>query len=999
MKKGTKLNGLSKHFLFMAIGIFFSLSAFAQQITVRGHVKNEAGEAIIGASVTQQNSANGVISDINGDFSIKVPNNATLEISFIGYITQKVALKGQTNLTLILKENQQVLNEVVVVGYGTMKKSDLTGAVSSVSSKDLVNAPVANIGEALQGRASGVQIINSGAPGSNVTLKIRGLGTINNSDPLLVIDGVPTDMPLNALNMNDVETVDVLKDASATAIYGSRGANGVVIISTKKGKSDQNSLSLSANYGIQEATSVPDLLNASEFAALHNEIMANAGMAQNPAWADPSSLGKGTDWLGELLGTAVIQNYSLSYSGGSEKSRYYVSGSVLDQDGIVRNTTYRRFTMQFNHDATVFPWLKFINKLTLSHDIKKQGTYNIRETMAALPTQPLYFDDGSWSGPVGNSEWVGGIRNPIGTTEVEKQQTKGYNILGNVSAEITFFKGFNFKTLGGIDAKFWDYNNFSPAYDWKPIPNVNSYKYQGSNKSLTYLWDNYFTYDNSFGMHKINVMAGMSAQNNKYEYFNGAKDTFLRDENNQLDNGTEIKSLNGNTSEWALLSFMARANYSYADKYLLTATVRRDGSSRFGEGNKWGTFPSFSAAWRISEESWFKKSTLLGDIKLRAGYGVTGNQNIGNYSFSSVYNTGVYTFNGNTVSTLVAHKMPNPGVRWEEVQQTNIGVDLGLFNQRVNLSLDAYIKNTNDMLVPMAVPISTGYSDEDRPDVNAGKVQNKGIELTLMTQNFKGTFEWNTRFNVSYNTNKIKDLNSDTPMFMNTIEMSNVTIQAVSHPINSFYGFVTDGIFQNDEEVDKHAVQVVGGTAPGDIRFKDLDNNGVIDDNDRTYIGNPTPNWMFSMDNSLSYKGFDLAIFLQGVAGNDIYNANRIWQEGMSIPQNQTTEVLNRWTGEGTSNVMPRAVYGDPNKNTRHSDRFIEDGSYLRIKNLTLGYTLPKHIVKKAMMNNARIYISCENLYTFTSYSGFDPEVGLNGIDLSVYPLTRTYSIGLNINF
>lgn len=1000
MKKSMKAKGYGCRLLFIIIGLFFSLGAFAQQqVTVKGHVKDATGEPVIGASIMWEVQQMGTITDIDGNFSINVSADAVLTVSFVGYVTQKVPVNGKNDFTITLLEDTKVLEEVVVVGYGTMKKSDLTGAVSSVGSKVMADKPVANIGEALQGRASGVQIINSGKPGSNVTLKIRGLGTINNSDPLVVIDGVPTDLGLNALNMDDVETVDVLKDASATAIYGSRGANGVVMITTKKGKSGEGTLSLKANYGIQQVTGMPEMLNAAQYAALNNEMMQHAGKELNPAWADPASLGKGTDWLDLLFRTASMQNYSVSYSGGSEKSNYYVSGSVFDQEGIVINTGYRRYTVQFNGEAKPLSWLKFSNKLTLSHDIKKQGSYDIRKTMAALPTQPLYFEDGGWSGPTGRAEWEGDIRNPIGTATLESQKTRGYNVLGNISAEISIYKGLTFKTVGGLDAKFWDATNFSPAYDWKPIANEKSVLYKSSDKSLTYLWDNYFTYDGTFGKHKVNVMAGMSAQNNVYDFFNGTKNSFLRDQNHQMSNGTVMQALEGSGSEWALLSYIARANYSYADRYLLTATVRRDGSSRFANGHRWGTFPSFSAAWRVSEESWFKKTSALSDLKLRIGYGATGNQNIGNYSFASVYNTGVYVFNGSTVASLVAHKMPNPTVTWETVKQANIGVDLRLLDQRVNFSLDAYLKNTVDMLVPMAVPISTGYSDEDVPSINAGKVQNKGIELTLQTQNLRGVVEWNTSLNVSYNTNKIKNLNGNTPLYQNQIEMSNVSIQATGHPINSFYGFVTDGIFQTQEEVDNHAVQVEGGTAPGDIRFKDLDNNGVINDNDRTFIGNPTPDWMFSLTNNLHYRNFDLEIFFQGVAGNEIYNANRIWQEGMSVPQNQTTAVLHRWTGAGTGNSMPRAVYSDPNKNTRHSDRFIENGSYLRLKNVTLGYTFPKQWMEKIKVKNARIYLSGQNLFTITSYSGFDPEVGMNGIDNSVYPLTRTYSVGVNINF
>lgn len=980
--------------------LFISASVLqAQDITVTGTVKDATGEPVIGASILDPATNVGTISDYDGNFSIRVGKTAVLKVSYIGYQTKNVRVEGKSNLHIALQENTELLDEVVVVGYGVSKKSDLTGSVSSVSSKDLKNAAVANVGEALQGRASGVQIINSGAPGSNVSIKIRGLGTINDSNPLLVIDGVPTDLALNALNMDDVQSVDVLKDASATAIYGSRGANGVIIITTKKGKAGKATLSFKANYGIQKATSVPELLNAAEYAALSNDMMENARMDKNPAWVDPSSLGKGTDWMNELLQNGHLQDYALSYSGGGENNTYYVSAGILEQSGIVRNTDYRRYTFQFNNDAKVFSWLKFANNLTFSHDVKKNGSYNVRNTMAALPTQSVKNDDGSWSGPDGQAYWVGDIRNPIGTTELNKSTTKGYNLLGNISAEIFLFKGFSFKTTGGLDAKFWFNDSFTPAYAWKPIAVETSYKYESSNRSFTYLWDNFFNYNNTFGKHSVNAIAGMSAQHNQYRFLSGAKDTFLRPENNQIDNGMEVNSLNGNTSEWALLSYIVRANYTFDNKYMLTATVRRDGSSRFGKENRWGTFPSFSGAWRISEESWFNKTTWLSDLKLRAGFGITGNQNIGNYGFASVYNLGVYSFNGNMVNTLVPHKMPNPNIRWEEVKQTNIGVDVSLLNQRIYVSLDAYLKNTNDMLVPMSVPISSGYSDQDVPDVNAGKVQNKGLELSINTQNFTGAFEWNTSFNISFNKNKIKDLNSDTPMFHNSIAGAGVTIQAVGHPINSFYGYVTDGIFQNQEEVDNHAVQSEGKTAPGDIRFKDLNNDGVIDDKDRTYIGNPTPDVMFALTNNFSYRNFDLEIFFQGVAGNEIYNANRIWQEGMSVPQNQLKDVIYRWNGEGSTNLIPRAVYGDPNKNTRHSDRFIENGSYLRLKNLTLGYTLPAKISRKVFMENFRVYFTAQNLFTISKYSGFDPEVGVNGIDLSNYPLTRSFSFGLNVKF
>lgn len=991
----------------LILTLLFTLHLSAQnKRTITGTILDEKGESIIGASVAVKGTANGTITDIDGKFSLDVNENDILAITYVGFLAQEIPVTGKSNLQITLKENAEMLDEIVVVGYGVMRKRDLTGAVSSIDSKSMQDKPVANIGEALQGRASGVQIINSGAPGSNVSIRIRGISTINNSEPLLVIDGVPTDLSLNALNMDDVQTVDVLKDASATAIYGSRGANGVVIITTKKGKSGDGVVSFSANWGIQNATSMPDMLNASQFASYHNDMIANysgtENLMQRPDFADPTTLGKGTDWMDELFRTSTIQNYSVSYSGGTDKSNYYVSAGILDQEGIVTDTSYKRYTVQFNGESKVKPWLKLGNNVTLSHDAKKQGSYSIRDAMAAQPTQPVYNEDGTYSGPGNPAYWYGDIKNPLGNAKVNSQTTKGYNLLGNIFAEINFFDKVTFKTLGGIDFKFWDKENFSPKYDWKPISQPESYRYEESNKSLTYLWDNTLTYIDTFNEnHHLNVMIGSSAQNNVYNKMNASVQGFLSDKNNQLSNGLNQPTVGGTKNDWALLSFMGRVNYNYTDKYLLTLTVRRDGSSRFSKDNRWGTFPSVAAAWRLSEEAFYQKNKWVNDIKVRAGYGVTGNQwGINEYAYFTKLKTGQYVFNGTPVSTLYPLVMPNPDVKWETVKQWNAGIDLSLIDQRINLSLDGYIKNTTDMLVPMAVPITTGYSDIYVPSINAGKVRNTGWELTISSRNLTGELEWNTDLNVSYNKNKVISMNEGVPLFTgDDINMTKVLVNAEGNPINSFYGYVTNGLFQNWDQVNNASIQVPGGTAPGDIRFSDLDNNGVINDNDRTYIGNPTPEWSFSMNNSFAYKNFDLQIFLQGVAGNDIYNANRIWQEGMAVPQNQTAKVLDRWTGEGTSNSVPRAVYSDPNKNARHSSRFVEDGSYLRIKNLTLGYTLPQAISKKAYLQTVRMYMSCQNLYTMTKYSGFDPEVGANGIDLSTYPLTRTISFGVNVKF
>lgn len=983
------------------IGMLLPMCMFAQQITVQGVVKDQTGETVIGASVMEKGTTNGTITGIDGDFSLNMSPNGTLVVSFVGYKTQEVQVKGQKQLQVVLSEDAEMLDEVVVIGYGTMKKSDLTGAVSSIGNKDIKDSPVSNLGQAIQGKISGVQIVDAGKPGDNVSIKIRGLGSINNCDPLVVIDGVPTDLGLSSLNMADVERLDVLKDASATAIYGSRGANGVVMITTKRGTEGKGKLAVSANYSFQNATNVPSLLNAAQYAELSNDMMVNSGRNPNPEWANPSELGAGTDWMDELLRTGVMQNYTVSYSGGNEKSHYYVSGGFLDQSGIVKSVNYRRFTFQSNSDAQVLKWLKFSNNITFSADTKKSGSYNIGDALKALPIYPVKNEDGSWSGPDGNSEWYGSTRNPIGPTELNKSQTDGYNFLANLTAELTFTKWLKFKSTFGYDAKFWFIDNFTPKYNWKPTPTEETSRYKSDNKSFTYLWDNYFLFDHTFAeKHRVGLMAGMSAQWNTNDYLNAQKNVFMFDNVHEMDNGEEMYAIGGNETEWALLSYMARVNYSYEDRYLLTATIRRDGSSRFGKKHRWGTFPSVSVAWRASQEKWFPKNDYINDLKVRAGYGVTGSQaSVGNYSYLASYNTSVYPFgisSGNQTA-LVSSTLANPYIHWEEVAQTNIGFDASLFNSRVMFSFDAYLKETRDMLVKASIPITSGFEDTTTTYTNAGKVRNQGIEMSLHTINLTGELGWETNLTATYNKNKIKDLNSDVPYYINQINNSYVTMLAKDYPINVFYGYVTDGIFQNQSEVNTHAVQP--GAEPGDIRFRDLNNDGVINDSDRTVIGNPNPSWLFSMNNSLSYKGFELSVFLQGIAGNKIYNANNIDNTGMAAAYNQTTDVLKRWQGEGTSNSMPRAVFGDPNQNTRVSDRFVENGSYLRLKNITLSYTFPKQWLQKARIENARLSLSCENVATITGYSGFDPEVGINGIDQNRYPISRTFSLGLNFNF
>lgn len=985
----------------LVIGMLLPLCLHAQQINVTGVVRDISGMGIPGASVIENGTSNGTIADVDGTFSIKVPANAVLQISCMSYLTVEENVGSRSFIEVVLKDDTELLDEVLVIGYGTIRKSDLTGAVSAVTNEKFKDSPVPNVGQALQGKVAGVQIIDSGTPGSNVNIKVRGLGSINNCDPLIVIDGVPTDLGINAINTNDIERIDVLKDASSAAIYGSRGANGVVMITTKRGSEGKGRISVNANTSFQNAANMPKMLNASQYAALSNDMMSASGKNSNPEWADPSVLGAGTSWLDEMLGTGIMQNYTVSYAGGNDKSHYYVSGGYLDQSGIVRNVGYNRFTFQSNSDAQVFDWLKFTNSITFSADTKKSGEYGISTIMGALPVFGVKDENGEWTGPEGNSEWYGSTRNVVGVNEMNRSETKGYNILANLTAEISFTRWLKFKSTFGYDAKFWFTDSFTPKYDWKPTKVEQSSRYKSDNKSFTYLWDNYFLFDKTFaGSHRLGIMAGTSAQWNKYDWLNTQKNDFMFDNIHEMDNGLKMYEIGGNMSEWSLFSFMARVNYSYADKYLLTATVRRDGSSRFGPESRWGTFPSMSLAWRMSKEDWFPRHSAVNDLKIRAGYGVTGSQaSVGNYGYLALYDMGIYSFgkDGKEQSTLFARTLSNPSLHWEEVAQTNFGVDASFLDSRIQFSVDAYLKDTRDMLVKASIPITSGFEDTSTTYTNAGKVRNKGVELSLHSVNLAGEWNWETDINATYNTNKIIDLNSDVPNYINQVKNSYVTMLANGYPINVFYGYVTDGIFQNAAEVAKHAIQP--GAEPGDIRFRDLNNDGVINDSDRTVIGNPNPTWLFSMNNRVEWHGLELSVYLQGVAGNKIYNANNIDNIGMASATNQTTAVLGRWTGEGTSNTMPRAVYGDPNQNCRVSDRFVENGSYLRVKNITLAYSFPEKLLRNIHLEGLRVALSCENVATFTNYSGFDPEVSINGIDASLYPIPRTFSVGINVNF
>jgi TonB-linked SusC/RagA family outer membrane protein len=1000
-------------YLFMMAGLVCTLDASAfkaadilqLQQQVSGTIYDEQRQPLPGATVIELGTNNSTSTDVDGKFTLSLTTpSPVLVVSYIGFTEQRFTVTGTTADVQLVSEST-TLNDVVIIGYGKARAKDLTGAVSTVDLNKTKSQPVSDIGQAIQGRAAGVQVYSSGEPGGNVTFRVRGTGTIANNNPLIVVDGMPLNGGLNQLNMNDVESISILKDASSTAIYGARGANGVVIVTTKRGSKQAGStLSFDTFTAVQSAVNTVDVLNGSQFAGLNNDILTNAGLTPNPAWADPSTVGRGTDWVGTLFNPEVMTSHTLSYGNKSEKSNLYVSGNYFKQKGIVLGTEYERFVVQFNSDTRFNDNVKFGNSVKLNHDIKRRGDYNIQNALLANPTQPIRDENGNYTGPTGNPLYSGDILNPIGQANRVETSTKGYNLQGNIFTEITFLKHFTFKSLAGVEANFWFDRTWSPKYSWGSDVQANSYLSEGTNRSITLLWDNTVTYDARFDKHHINAVVGSSAQQNKYNFLNGSIQKFASDNTQQIDNGTLQPTVGGNASEWVIMSYLGRVNYDFDEKYYVTATIRRDGSSRFGGNNKWGWFPSGALAWRISGEKFMENLTAVNDLKLRLGYGITGNQEIGNYAFSSAYNTVVYNFNNTYVGAVVPTVLPNTNVKWEGQEQFNAGIDAAFLNSRINVTLDAYIKNTNDMLVPMSVPVTSGYSDIYVPSINAGKIVNKGIELALSTKNFVNEFQWSTDVVFSYNKNKVESINGDTAIITGSTGLnSSISLIQAGYPVNVFYGYVTDGIFQTQADVNAHAVQMPGtnpatSTAPGDVRFRDLNSDGIINDKDRTYLGNPNPDFTFSINNSFSYKNFDLSIFFQGVYGNDIFNANRMYTESMSVINNQTTETLGRWNGVGTSNSMPRAVYGDPNGNARVSDRFVEDGSYLKLKNINLGYTFPSETFKN-VFSSARVYFSAQNVFTITNYKGFDPEVSVNGMDNNVYPVTRIFSLGLNVAF
>lgn len=989
-----------------------------QQQTVKGIVKGPDGLPVIAANISQKGTNNATITDLYGNFTLNITGqHPVLVISYIGYVTTEVNVSGRAFIEIVLQEDVEALDEVVVVGYGTMRKKDVTGAVSSVRTEDITKNATSNVMQAIAGKMSGVQVVqNSGTPGGDVSILIRGVGTINDASPLYVIDGVPVSGGMWYLNPNDVESIDVLKDASATAIYGSRGANGVVMVTTKQAQEGHTEINFDYSYGIQHTAKTYDMLNALQYAALHNEMRTNAGpeYSLNPAFSDPESLGTGTDWMDAIFRTAPMQKVNLSMLGGNQKISHATSLGYYTQDGIMKNSSYNRLSLQSNISSKIVSNVTVRANVNLSAENRRTqpvGTV-IQNAMRILPSIPIQDENGEYAGPTGNAEWNGNALNPVAIINEQNYRMKGFRMLSNISLEWEIIKGLKFKTTGGAELGY-DYNNsYIPKYKWGMNESKNTMQTVSSAYEQLYLWDNTLNYDKSFGKHRINAMVGTSYQEYKKESVSASGSGRASELTTELDNATKATDVGGNSLRWALMSYMARLHYSYDDRYLVTATFRADGSSKFGKDNRFGYFPSFAAAWNIGNESFMQSVKPISQLKLRVGYGQTGNQNIGAYAFADklsvngVYNFGSQRgFESNLVNLIYPYLLSNPSVKWEAVEQYNVGVDIGFLKNRIVANLDFYVKNTRDMLTKKPVPQTSGTSLEqaDWPPVNIGKVLNRGFEFTINTKNFVGEFKWETNLNMSFNHNEVVSIGG--PEILN-----GVSLIREGQPINSFYGYKLGGVYQTLDEVftgpvmenraaDKASHNPYKNTSPGDMWFVDVDGNGETNDLDRTVIGNPSPDCIFGFNNTFSYKNFDLSIFFQGALGNQVWNGVRASHESMNSTYNQLASTLERWTGEGTSSSMPRAIYADPNNNSRASTRWLENGSYAKLKNLTFGYTLPENWTNRAKVKALRLYVSFDNLCTITNYSGLDPEVGLSGLDYGVYPSARTYMFGVSVKF
>ena len=1021
--------------IFLIIG---TLSVSAANFRVKGTVYDEkTNTTLIGVSVLVKGTTIGTITDVDGNFSIDVPTaNASLSFSYVGYTSQTVKVDGQSKLNVLLAEDTKNLEEVIVVGYGTQKKSVVTGAISSVRSKDMEDMNIPRVEDALKGRTAGVTVAsNSGAPGAESSVSIRGITSINVTKPLYVVDGIPMNGGLDQINKSDIESIEVLKDAASAAIYGTSAAGGVILITTKKGKSGKTKINLSSFYGTQAPAHRLDLLNATEYATLRNESsMAATGAT---IFANPSSLGQGTDWQNIVFNNnASIQNHEISVNGGSENSTFYGSFGYFAQDGIVATdvSSYKRYTVRLNSDHKIKSWLKIGNTLTYSHTKSKtnvaQNEYFGGVLASAVNLDPITqavitdkniaaqtaYDVRDDNGNLyGISKYVGQeMVNPLAFIKVNKDNFNfSDNLSGSVYVQLEPMKGLTYRSTLGGKLSNWGAESYTPLYYYSATQtNTNQNYYSRSRqKGLDWTFTNTLSYTKSISDHNISVLLGTEVRDANE---NGTSVTYHGIPANNLDESSMNVSLTSkDITAWGyenqpykLLSYFGRLNYDYLSRYLLTAIIRRDGSSRFGSNNTFGNFPSISLGWNVSNESFWKQNQTVDVLKFRVGYGVNGSDQFDPFKYTSVMqNVGGAMFGNDQIYFGYAPQSPaNPSLKWEKTTQINFGIDAVLLHD-LSVSLDLYKKSTDGMLMKLQLPGYVGAADN--PWANIASLENKGIEFNATYNKRFGQLNFTGSGNIAYTINKITDIGDNDYLTFASMQASNYEIERdmVGYSANMFWGFKTDGVFQTQNEINsyinKDGKLVQPNAKPGDLKWKDLNGDGTITSEDRTKLGDSNPPLTYGITLKGEYKNFDIVVFGQGVAGNKISNQLR----RLDVPTaNYQRSSLGRWTGPGTSNTYPRLTDADTNGNfTNMSDFMLESGAYFRLKTLQIGYTIPATVLKSIDMDRIRIYLSSNNLFTLTKYSGYDPEIGggssIFSIDRGVYPQARSFMVGVDVTF
>ena len=991
------------------------LHAQQQAKTVTGTVTDVNGEPIIGANIRIKGTTTGTITDIDGNFSIEAEPQSVIEVSYIGYLTQETVINNQKSIRFLLKEDTKTLDEVVVIGYGVQKKADLTGSVANINTEKLNTQSNANIGQALQGKIAGVDIVSQGgAPGSGTRIMVRGIGTLNNASPLYIVDGMYMNS-IDHINPNDIASIDVLKDASSAAIYGSRAANGVIIVTTKEGSNTEGKpiIDLSVNLGISTASKFLDMLDAKGWAEVTTIARQAIG---KPALDMATDLANkpDNDWQDIMFRPALMQNYNLSVKGGGKYSTYYTGLGYFNQDGIVKGTNYQRYNIQSKNDYKRGIFSAGTNLIiSFSHDKPLHQELRggmIGTILQSVPTLEKYDDtrEGGYGGTYGD---VVNIPHPLAIIDdnIMDRYNENVKIFANLYAQIELFKGLKYKLNLTPDFSFERYKNYLNKYDFGLATNSITQLTERQRRRRNILVENLLTFDRTFGEHKISALAGYTYQDSRFRHIQ-AYGEGLPQGLEEIDAATTNRSNEGNSWRSVLTSILGRVFYSYQNKYLFTATIRRDGSSKFGKNNRYGYFPSFSLGWNVAEEKFMENVHWLDQLKLRGGYGVLGNQEIDNYQYSSTITTGINypDGNGGLLQGAFPKNFANPDIKWEETAMTNVGIDFMVFNNRLSLTADYYVKNTKDILLTVPIPISSGGAND--PIRNAGKIRNNGFEFNLGWMDQPNPdISYGINLIGSFNKNKVIAMGSESGSIKGGSTNQNITTSETKagYPIGGYWLISTAGYFNSQEEVDAYAKdgkKIQPAAEPGDIKFVDANNDGVINDDDRVFQGSPFPDFTFALNGNMRYKNFDLSIGLQGVLGNKIYNATRQTLEDVTKGSNFLASCLDYWTPENKNASHPRLTWDDPNRNTRaESDRYLENGSYLRLRSVQLGYTFPQTWFKGAIQH-ARVYINAENLFTITSYSGYSPDVNADnanyrGFDNFIYPTNRTFMLGLNVTF